>query len=202
MQQSLKEIEESKKQEKNIWEDNNPFGHFDGDASNLQEIPNLSSAPQSQVKGKGLGISTNKDRKRKASGIQSFFAPRTTVGAQPSIRSALVGKDVVHNADLAIARFFFDTCLPINAINFPYFQPMLDAIAAIGSGYRAPSYHVMRNKKFWNNCELVVKIVGPLIRLLRIVDSDEMPSLGYVYDGMYCHAPEPKSGDVANAVHL
>ncbi|XP_039128985.1 uncharacterized protein LOC120265161 [Dioscorea cayenensis subsp. rotundata] len=31
---------------------------------------------------------------------------------------------------------------------------------------------------------LVVKIVSPLVRLLRIVDSDERPSLGYVYKGM------------------
>ncbi|KAL2480492.1 hAT dimerization domain-containing protein/transposase-related [Abeliophyllum distichum] len=29
-----------------------------------------------------------------------------------------------------------------------------------------------------------VKIVAPLIRLLHIVDVDEKPSLGYVYDGM------------------
>ena len=30
-----------------------------------------------------------------------------------------------------------------------------------------------------------MKIVGPLMRLLRIVDSDEKPALGYVYEGMY-----------------
>ena len=27
--------------------------------------------------------------------------------------------------------------------------------------------------------------MSPLIRLLRIVDSDEKPVMGYVYDGMY-----------------
>ena len=27
--------------------------------------------------------------------------------------------------------------------------------------------------------------MSPLIRLLRIVDSDEKPAMGYVYDGMY-----------------
>ncbi|XP_039128907.1 uncharacterized protein LOC120265048 [Dioscorea cayenensis subsp. rotundata] len=31
----------------------------------------------------------------------------------------------------------------------------------------------------------MVKIMGPLIRLLRICDSDEKPAMGYVYDGKY-----------------
>ncbi|KAK8934050.1 hypothetical protein KSP39_PZI015506 [Platanthera zijinensis] len=34
-------------------------------------------------------------------------------------------------------------------------------------------------------CLAMTKVAGPLIRLLCIVDSDEKPSLGYVYDGMY-----------------
>ncbi|XP_050222802.1 uncharacterized protein LOC126672894 [Mercurialis annua] len=40
------------------------------------------------------------------------------------------------------------------------------------------------NNKFWDDCLIMVKIAGPLIRLLRLVDSDEKPSLGYVYEGM------------------
>ncbi|WCJ24686.1 hAT transposon superfamily [Euphorbia peplus] len=40
------------------------------------------------------------------------------------------------------------------------------------------------DKKFWDDCEIVVQIAGPLIRLLRIVDSDERPSLPYIYDGI------------------
>ncbi|KAF1877147.1 hypothetical protein Lal_00015808 [Lupinus albus] len=36
-------------------------------------------------------------------------------------------------------------------------------------------------------CAIIVNIVAPLIRLLRIVDADERPSLPYVYDGM-CRA--------------
>ncbi|KAG6511416.1 hypothetical protein ZIOFF_029484 [Zingiber officinale] len=31
----------------------------------------------------------------------------------------------------------------------------------------------------------LVRIMGPLIRLLRVCDTDERPSLGYVYEGMY-----------------
>ncbi|OMP06034.1 hypothetical protein CCACVL1_01744 [Corchorus capsularis] len=39
------------------------------------------------------------------------------------------------------------------------------------------------NSQFWNNCAVLVKVVTPLVRLLRMVDSDERPALGYVYDG-------------------
>ena len=34
--------------------------------------------------------------------------------------------------------------------------------------------------KFWNDCRVIMHIVSPLI-----VDSDEHPTMGYVYDGMY-----------------
>ncbi|GMY38460.1 hAT dimerization domain-containing protein [Fagus crenata] len=44
---------------------------------------------------------------------------------------------------------------------------------------------IILDPKFWNDCRVIVHIVSPLIRLLRIVDSDEHPAMGYVYDGIY-----------------
>ncbi|KAG6506550.1 hypothetical protein ZIOFF_031874 [Zingiber officinale] len=44
---------------------------------------------------------------------------------------------------------------------------------------------IVLNEKFWNNCLITMRIMGPLIRLLRVCDTDERPSLGYVYEGMY-----------------
>ena len=44
---------------------------------------------------------------------------------------------------------------------------------------------IILDPKFWNDCRVIVHIVSSLIRLLRIVDSDEHPAMGYVYDGMY-----------------
>ncbi|PKU87836.1 hypothetical protein MA16_Dca017608 [Dendrobium catenatum] len=44
---------------------------------------------------------------------------------------------------------------------------------------------IILDLKFWNDCLTISKIAGPLIRLLRIMDSDKKPSLGYLYDGMY-----------------
>lgn len=43
---------------------------------------------------------------------------------------------------------------------------------------------IILDQKFWNDCFMVSKIVAPIIKLLRIVDVDEKPSMGYVYEGM------------------
>lgn len=37
---------------------------------------------------------------------------------------------------------------------------------------------------FWKDFYMIIKVVEPLMRLLRIVDGDRKPSLGYVFDGM------------------
>ncbi|XP_030958518.1 uncharacterized protein LOC115980411 [Quercus lobata] len=44
---------------------------------------------------------------------------------------------------------------------------------------------IILDNQFWNDCHVIVHIMSPLIRLLRIVDFDEKPAMGYVYDGMY-----------------
>ena len=72
--------------------------------------------------------------KRKKSTVDKYFALRNTQGAQPSMRSVLVGKEAIWRADMAVGRFFYDACIPINAVNSFYFKPMLDAIFAIGFG--------------------------------------------------------------------
>ncbi|GFS33130.1 hypothetical protein Acr_00g0026520 [Actinidia rufa] len=44
---------------------------------------------------------------------------------------------------------------------------------------------IILDNKFWNDCLIIVKIVEPLVRLLRIVDGDVKPSIGYVFEGIY-----------------
>ncbi|XP_031261741.1 uncharacterized protein LOC116119942 [Pistacia vera] len=44
---------------------------------------------------------------------------------------------------------------------------------------------IVLDNRFWDDIGIISKVVSPLIRMLRIVDSDERPSIGYVYDGMY-----------------
>ena len=50
-------------------------------------------------------------------------------------------KERIHDVDLAIAMWFYDACIPMNALNSPYFQQAVDKIAGIGYGYKAPNYH-------------------------------------------------------------
>lgn len=49
-------------------------------------------------------------------------------------------------ADIAVARFFYDAGIPFTVANSTYFQQMADAITAVGSGYKMPSYHSLRGK--------------------------------------------------------
>ncbi|KAK8946546.1 hypothetical protein KSP39_PZI007132 [Platanthera zijinensis] len=82
--------------------------------------------------------------KRKIDEINNYFAPRTSSGSQPSIKSVLASKQVVHRADMDVARWFYDSCIPMNDLNSIYAQKAIDAIAAIGPGYKLPTYYMMR----------------------------------------------------------
>ncbi|XP_016195134.1 uncharacterized protein LOC107636114 [Arachis ipaensis] len=43
---------------------------------------------------------------------------------------------------------------------------------------------IILDNKFWDDCFIVCKLVRLLIKLMRLVDTDDKPSLGYVYEGM------------------
>ncbi|XP_057452499.1 uncharacterized protein LOC130744326 [Lotus japonicus] len=99
-----------------------------------ESSPLNSSLPPTQQKGK-----------RKATAdIGDFFAPRTTPGSQPTLKSVWTSKEAVHKAHMAIARWLYDACIPFNATQSPYFQAAADAIVAIGPGFKVPSYHEVR----------------------------------------------------------
>ena len=44
---------------------------------------------------------------------------------------------------------------------------------------------IILENSFWDDINVLVKISSPLIRLLQIVDSDQRPAIGYVYEGMH-----------------
>ncbi|XP_031252170.1 uncharacterized protein LOC116110077 [Pistacia vera] len=44
---------------------------------------------------------------------------------------------------------------------------------------------IILDSDFLDDMGKISKVVSPLMRLLRIVDLNEMPAIGYVYDGMY-----------------
>jgi hypothetical protein len=76
--------------------------------------------------------------------IPSFFAPRTGSGAQPSIKS-VVKKREQQEASRLMGRCLFWSDLPLTITrNNPFWQPMCDAIAVVGPGFKAPSYEELR----------------------------------------------------------
>jgi hypothetical protein len=74
----------------------------------------------------------------------SFFVPRTTPGAQPSIRSMVKQKEK-EEADKLVGKCFLWSDIPFNiAKNNPFYQPMFDAVVVVGPGYKAPTYEELR----------------------------------------------------------
>ncbi|XP_058220088.1 uncharacterized protein LOC131330497 [Rhododendron vialii] len=43
---------------------------------------------------------------------------------------------------------------------------------------------ILEDREFWSECQTVVKVSDPLVRVLRLADSEEKPSMGYLYEAM------------------
>ena len=43
---------------------------------------------------------------------------------------------------------------------------------------------LLLNKKFWKSITYLLKCVGPLVKVLTLVDGDAKPAMGYVYEAM------------------
>ncbi|XP_030934976.1 uncharacterized protein LOC115960295 [Quercus lobata] len=43
---------------------------------------------------------------------------------------------------------------------------------------------VLEDYAFWSQCKHIVKVSEPLVRVLRLVDGDEKPAMGYLYEAM------------------
>ncbi|XLR10281.1 hypothetical protein S83_038219, partial [Arachis hypogaea] len=41
------------------------------------------------------------------------------------------------------------------------------------------------DSKFWNQCTDIVKLIEPLVRVLRIVDSEDRAAMGFLYQAIY-----------------
>lgn len=44
---------------------------------------------------------------------------------------------------------------------------------------------LIQNFSFWSSCETIVRITEPLLRVLKLVDSNKRPAMGYIYAAMY-----------------
>ena len=57
------------------------------------------------------------------------------------MRNVLVGKKAIWISDMVVKIFFYCACIPTNVVNSFYFKPIVDAIFAIGIGYKGLNYH-------------------------------------------------------------
>ncbi|KAI3448753.1 hypothetical protein Pfo_005418 [Paulownia fortunei] len=109
----------------------------------LKECDKKNQAARSFEDDNLYGTASQKGKRKQDEKMSSYFDPRTISGEQPSIKSALVSKETLHNVDMAVARFFYDSCIPINAVNSIYFQQMVDVIVhekkiqLVVDGYRS-----------------------------------------------------------------
>ncbi|KAL7214779.1 hypothetical protein ACSBR1_027044 [Camellia fascicularis] len=101
-----------------------------------------------QSKGKSSAV---EDRNKKMKKSSNFFTPRTTPGAQPSIRSAMASKEMVEQARMTVAQWWCDANVPFNGSLSKYYQPMINAVLAVGPGFKGPFYHDLRSSLLNNN---------------------------------------------------
>eukprot|EP00268_Persea_americana_P053893 TRINITY_DN6137_c0_g3_i1.p1 TRINITY_DN6137_c0_g3~~TRINITY_DN6137_c0_g3_i1.p1 ORF type:complete len:950 (-),score=168.42 TRINITY_DN6137_c0_g3_i1:785-3400(-) len=146
MQQHLgfKVLERLKRQKES--EDGKGLFH-EGEDANTDDMQRRANADlASNINGKRRrkamddGSSSRRRRSRK-----SFIATAPPIH-QPMMHLAFASQESMDQADIAVAKFMYDAGIPFNAANSSYFQLMADAIAAVGPGYKMPSYHALRGK--------------------------------------------------------
>ncbi|XP_015938967.1 uncharacterized protein LOC107464559 [Arachis duranensis] len=77
--------------------------------------------------------------------------------------------------DIPIARWMMDTSVPLNAVNLAYYQPMIDAIANMGAGYKGPNYGRVRGYLLSKLVEDVKKMIKDYRTvLLKSVDASHV----------------------------
>ena len=54
--------------------------------------------------------------------------------------------------------------------------------ATSGPGFEVPN--LMRDNKFWKKVRKVLKVFEPLVKVLRLVDGDDKPTMGFIYEAM------------------
>ena len=111
------------------------------DDFNDDEDEELQSQP---INDANSGASKGKRKVTRARGIQKYFKVGVGNHSQPTIKACMQSKERWHDTDMAIALWLYDACIPINAVNSPFFQVAVNKIASMGHGYQAPSYHALR----------------------------------------------------------
>ncbi|KAL9861636.1 putative HAT dimerization domain, ribonuclease H-like superfamily [Arabidopsis thaliana] len=107
---------------------------------------NLDGPEIEDVDGDDIRVDVRPSQKRKKQGIDlhDYFKRGVHDQTQPSIKACMQSKERIHAVDMSVALWFYDACIPMNAVNSPLFQPMMSMVASMGHGYVGPSYHALR----------------------------------------------------------
>jgi hypothetical protein len=118
-------------------------GREEGDDGDVMQIKNMVSARgTSKRRGKEVvGRISNRSKRQK----KQYFSSVVPIVAEP-IHQSFASQASMDQADMAVARFLYEAGIQFTAANSQYFQEMADAIAAVGPGYKMPSYHSLRGK--------------------------------------------------------
>ncbi|KAG6535220.1 uncharacterized protein LOC122015432 [Zingiber officinale] len=86
-----------------------------------------------------------KKRSRLTSPLQNSLFPQQTPALIADAGKSIIGDSVTKDqVCMAIGRFLFEAGVPLEAVNSPHFQSMVDALALVGPGVGAFSYHDFR----------------------------------------------------------
>ncbi|XP_057980780.1 uncharacterized protein LOC131166338 [Malania oleifera] len=155
---------EKLKRQKGIKSGKSSASHFqnreedvDGVQQNLKTASIRGTHGMRRGKEVSEGISSSAKRQKKQNCLTAVPI------AQPHVNQNFTSQESIDRADMAVARFIYDAGVSFSVANSYYFQQMADAIAAVGPGYKMPSYQSLRG----NLLRRSVQDAGELCEELR-----------------------------------
>ncbi|XP_009418974.2 uncharacterized protein LOC103999056 [Musa acuminata AAA Group] len=111
---------------------------YNGDA--LKVTPISPTAASHRRRGKDEGYS----KKRKK--VEMLRSPQGSTFPLSTLQLSFASQEIIDQADITVAKFMYESGIPLSAANSVYFQRMADAIAGVGPGYKMPSHHSLKGK--------------------------------------------------------
>ena len=119
MKKMIENLKKSKQTKRRIQSEiRNPYDFDEEEEEEEEEEDEVkvveNSPPQTlgKRKSRGKDVDTDMGQIRGKKKIKSYFALRTTPGAQPSIRSALATKAMIDNAKMNVTRWWYHSNVP------------------------------------------------------------------------------------------
>ncbi|XP_064981268.1 uncharacterized protein LOC135622891 [Musa acuminata AAA Group] len=113
---------------------------YNGDAPNATSTSSMAASYKRREKDVNEG---NSNKRKKA---DMLYIPQGLALPKPTMHLSFASQENTDQADTAVAKFMYEAGIPLTAANSLYFQRMADAIAAVGPGYKMPSYHSLKGK--------------------------------------------------------